>query len=76
MAERRQHERHAFSATTEVVDLASGARLSTRAADLNKGGLLGRGRFGLHRGGARFATRNGHGSRLHGFERRADSAHR
>jgi hypothetical protein len=38
MAERRQHERHAFSATTEVVDLASGARLSTRAADLNKGG--------------------------------------
>jgi hypothetical protein len=38
MAERRQHERHAFSATAEVVDLASGARLSTRAADLNKGG--------------------------------------
>jgi hypothetical protein len=38
MVERRQHERHAFSATAEVVDLASGARLSTRAADLNKGG--------------------------------------
>lgn len=38
MAERRQHKRYAFSATTEVVDLATGARLSTRAADLNKGG--------------------------------------
>ena len=38
MAERRQHERHAFSATAEVVDMATGARLSTRAADLNKGG--------------------------------------
>ena len=38
MAERRQHERHAFSATAEVVDLTTGARLSTRAADLNKGG--------------------------------------
>jgi hypothetical protein len=38
MGERRQHKRHAFSATAEVMDLASGARLSTRAADLNKGG--------------------------------------
>jgi PilZ domain len=38
MEDRRQHKRHAFSATTEVVDLVSGARLSTRAADLNKGG--------------------------------------
>jgi hypothetical protein len=38
MAERRLHKRHAFSATAEVVDLATGARLSTRAADLNKGG--------------------------------------
>jgi len=38
MADRRQHKRHAFSATAEVVDMASGARLSTRAADLNKGG--------------------------------------
>lgn len=38
MDDRRQHKRHAFSATAEVVDLASGARLSTRAADLNKGG--------------------------------------
>lgn len=38
MAERRQHERHAFSATAEVVDLTTGTRLSTRAADLNKGG--------------------------------------
>jgi hypothetical protein len=38
MVERRQHERHAFSATAEVVDMATGARLSTRAADLNKGG--------------------------------------
>jgi hypothetical protein len=38
MEDRRQHKRHAFSATAEVMDLASGARLSTRAADLNKGG--------------------------------------
>jgi hypothetical protein len=38
MENRRKHQRHAFSATAEVVDLASGARLSTRAADLNKGG--------------------------------------
>ncbi|HXP80845.1 MAG TPA: PilZ domain-containing protein [Verrucomicrobiae bacterium] len=38
MVERRQHERHAFSAMAEVVDMATGARLSTRAADLNKGG--------------------------------------
>jgi hypothetical protein len=38
MDERRQHKRHAFSATAEVVDMSSGARLSTRAADLNQGG--------------------------------------
>jgi hypothetical protein len=38
MKERRQRKRHAFSATAEVVDLVSGARLSTRAADLNQGG--------------------------------------
>jgi hypothetical protein len=38
MEDRRQHKRHAFSATAEVVDMVSGARLSTRAADLNKGG--------------------------------------
>jgi hypothetical protein len=35
MEDRRQHQRYAFSATAEVVDLVSGARLSTRAADLN-----------------------------------------
>src|ERR1700693_5478594 len=45
MADRRQHERHAFSATAEVVDMATGARLSTRAADLNKGGCY----FGIVR---------------------------
>lgn len=38
MENRRKHQRHTFSATAEVVDLASGARLATRAADLNKGG--------------------------------------
>ena len=38
MEDRRQHKRHAFSATAEVVDIVSGARLSTRAADLNQGG--------------------------------------
>jgi PilZ domain-containing protein len=38
MEDRRQHKRYAFSATAEVVDMVSGARLSTRAADLNKGG--------------------------------------
>ena len=38
MEDRRQHKRHVFSATAEVVDMDSGARLSTRAADLNKGG--------------------------------------
>jgi hypothetical protein len=36
--DRRQHKRHALSATAEVVDIASGSRLPTRAADLNKGG--------------------------------------
>src|SRR6266567_8319459 len=38
MEDRRQHKRHAFSATAEVMDMVSGARLPTRAADLNKGG--------------------------------------
>jgi hypothetical protein len=38
MQDRRQHKRHAFSAAAEVVDLVSGARLSTRAADLNQMG--------------------------------------
>ena len=38
MENRRKHERHSFSAKAEVVDLATGARLATRAADLNKGG--------------------------------------
>jgi hypothetical protein len=33
--DRRRMKRHAFSATTEVSDLASGARLTTRAADLS-----------------------------------------
>ena len=36
--ERRQRKRHIFSATAEVVDVVSGTRLSTRAADLNVGG--------------------------------------
>lgn len=38
MEDRRKQERYTFSATAEVVDLASGAHLATRAADLNKGG--------------------------------------
>jgi hypothetical protein len=38
MEDRRQHKRHAFSAAAEVIDMVSGARLSTRAADLNQGG--------------------------------------
>jgi hypothetical protein len=38
MEDRRQHKRYAFSATAEVVDMVSGVRLSTRAADLNKCG--------------------------------------
>jgi hypothetical protein len=38
MEDRRQHKRHAFSATAEVMDMVSGARLPTRAADLNVGG--------------------------------------
>ncbi len=36
--DRRQKKRHAFSATAEVKDLASGARSSTRAADLSQKG--------------------------------------
>ncbi len=35
VTERRRMERHAFSATTEVADLATGARLFSRAADLS-----------------------------------------
>ena len=35
VAERRRMKRHAFSATTEVADMATGARLTTRAADLS-----------------------------------------
>ena len=38
MEDQRQHERHAFSATAEVVEMVSGACLSTRVADLNQGG--------------------------------------
>jgi hypothetical protein len=38
MRNRRQHERHVFSATAEVVDVISGARFNARAADLNKSG--------------------------------------
>jgi hypothetical protein len=38
MEDRRQHKRHAFSATAEIVDMVTGARLSTRMADLNRGG--------------------------------------
>lgn len=38
MDERRQHKRHSFSATAEVVDMVSGGRLSARAADLNEAG--------------------------------------
>ena len=38
VVERRLKTRHAFSATAEVTDLASGARLSTRAADLSQRG--------------------------------------
>jgi len=36
--ERRQNERHTFSATAEVLELISGIRLSTRAADLSQMG--------------------------------------
>jgi len=36
--ERRQNERHTFSATAEVVEMSSGIRLSTRAADLSQKG--------------------------------------
>jgi hypothetical protein len=37
-ADRRQGKRHHFSATAEVVEIASGIRLSTRAADLSQNG--------------------------------------
>ncbi len=36
--DRRQKKRHAFSATTEVTELATGARSSSRAADLSQKG--------------------------------------
>ncbi len=38
MEDRRQFERHNFSATAEVTDMVSGTRLSTRAADLSPTG--------------------------------------
>jgi hypothetical protein len=38
MEDRRQAKRHTFSATAEVVEMVSGARLSTRAADLSHEG--------------------------------------
>jgi hypothetical protein len=40
VVERRLKRRHAFSATTEVTDLTSGARSSTRAADLSQRGCF------------------------------------
>src|SRR5258707_11737475 len=36
--ERRQATRYSFSATAEVVEIASGTRVSARAADLSKNG--------------------------------------
>jgi hypothetical protein len=40
IAERRLKKRHAFSATTEVIEFNSGARISTRAADLSQQGCF------------------------------------
>lgn len=39
-SERRRKKRHVFSATTEVTDLSSGAKASTRAADLSLQGCF------------------------------------
>jgi hypothetical protein len=38
VAERREAARHSFSATAEVVEMTSGGRVSTRAADLSQKG--------------------------------------
>src|SRR5580658_7722735 len=38
MGERRQTDRHTFSAAAEVVELTSFSRISTRAADLSQKG--------------------------------------
>jgi hypothetical protein len=38
MGDRRHEDRHTFSATAEVVEMGSGARLATRAADLSQRG--------------------------------------
>jgi hypothetical protein len=40
MGERRQNKRYTFSATAEVVEVLSGARLSARAADLSQKGCF------------------------------------
>lgn len=39
-AERRNGDRHIFTASAEVVDLSSGARFSTRTTDLGPGGCF------------------------------------
>jgi hypothetical protein len=39
-AERRSADRHCFTASAEVVELASGARFSTRTTDLGPGGCF------------------------------------
>lgn len=38
VGDRRRNQRYTFSATAEVVEMVSGARLSTRAADLSQEG--------------------------------------
>jgi hypothetical protein len=40
LGERRKNKRYTFSATAEVVETVSGARLSTRAADLSQEGCF------------------------------------
>jgi hypothetical protein len=39
-AERRNNDRHAFTASAEVVELGSGAKFSTRTTDLGPGGCF------------------------------------
>ena len=39
-AERRNSDRHVFTASAEIVDLSSGARFSTRTTDLGPGGCF------------------------------------
>jgi hypothetical protein len=39
-ADRRSNDRHAFSASAEVVELSSGVRISTRTTDLGPGGCF------------------------------------